>query len=39
LSSCSDAPLHDPYAPLFASILLCFFHPGNGAYVSELIHF
>ena len=37
VSSCSNAPLHDPYAPLFASILVYFFHPSNGAYVSELI--
>ena len=37
LSSCSNAPLHDPYTPLFASILVYFFYPGNGAYVSELI--
>jgi len=28
-----------PYAPLFASILVAFFHPSNGAYVSELIQF
>jgi len=37
VSSCSNAPLHYLYAPLFAFILVYFFHPGNGAYVSELI--
>ncbi|MEA1939653.1 MAG: hypothetical protein U9N03_03205, partial [Candidatus Caldatribacteriota bacterium] len=37
VSSCSNASLHDPYTPLFASILVYFFHLGNGAYVSELI--